>query len=544
MTSLEVISLLLAAVLFLTWLARAVKVTEPVVLLLGGVLLGLIPQLRGIHLPATVVLLIFLPPLLYVESLSISLRQMVANLRVIVIMSVGLVLLTAVTVASVTHSFGTAWPIAFVLGAVVAPTDATAVTTVARGLPRRTLTTLKAESLVNDGTALVIFALAVDVATSAQHFTWGHAVWRFVVSYAGGIAIGAVVGWVVMFLRRHVRDTQIESGLSVFTPFAAYLPAEKAGVSGVLAVVVAGLTVSWASPLMIPAGSRVPTMAFWRVTTFLLNGALFVLVGLQLPNAVSTLTSLRIDRAVALTLAVSATVILTRLAYVITVPYAVRALDRRPRQRLRRRTLRERIPAAWGGVRGAISLAAALAVPVTTEQGAALTDRDVIVFVTAGVITITLVLQGETMPWVIRRMHFPVETNAGAEEVLARRRVDQKALAELPGEAEKLGSSRELTRRVERELTENVRNLRRGGFFATYRAEYSLRRALLDVKRVALVELRDTRVIDDTVLRRVQESLDVEETRLELAKRAAHTSDDACRRAVAAGGREPSDESS
>lgn len=385
-------------------------------------------------------LLIFLPPLLYVESLSISLRQIVQNLRVIVILSVGLVLVTAFTVAAVAHAFGMAWPVAFVLGGVLAPTDATAVNGVSRGLPRRALTTLKAESLINDGTALVIYALAVDTAASSGEFDWGYAVGRFFGSYAGGIAIGAAVRWLVILLRRRVRDTEIERGLSVFTPFAAYLPAEAADVSGVLAVVVAGLMVSWASPLLISARSRVPTMAFWRVTTFLLNGILFVLVGVQLPDAVGGLKSFRAGEAVALMAAVSATVILTRILYVNASPYAIRLLDRRPQQRRRRMTFRQRIPGSWGGVRGAISLAAALAVPLHTHSGARFPDRDVIVFVTAGVIAVTLVVQGQTMPWAIRLARFPVDADEGEEEVLARRSIDQRALSDLPAHAARLDS--------------------------------------------------------------------------------------------------------
>ncbi|MFI5756736.1 Na+/H+ antiporter [Streptomyces sp. NPDC051569] len=535
MEGLEIVVVLLTAVLGLTWVARRLRLSEPVCLLAGGVLIGLIPAFRSVRLPGDLVLLIFLPPLLYAESLTISLHQIRANLRVIVLLSVGLVLATALTVAGTAHGLGMVWPMAFVLGAVLAPTDATAVAGVARGMPRRTLTTMRAESLMNDGTALVVFAVAVQIAVGRSAFAWGEATWRFALSYVGGMAIGAAGALLAITLRRRIDDGEIETGLSVLTPFAVYLPAEAAGVSGVLAVVMCGLIISRASPLLTRASSRLQTIAFWQVSTFLLNGSLFVLVGMQLPSAVLGLRSLGLGRALLLAAAVSAAVILTRLLYLHSTPYLIRAVDRRPQQRARRVGARQRMPVAWGGVRGAVSLAAALAVPTYAADGSRLQGRDVIVFVTAAVIVVTLLFQGQTLPLVIRWSRLPEDPTEDSEEILARQHVVESALDELPGHAERLGASQEVVDRLTEELSERAERLRADDEPAD-EAEHELRRALLAAKRTALVALRDARRIDDAVLRRVQETLDREELRLEARALAARAA--AQRRSRAAGGRD------
>lgn len=514
MRGLEIIVVVLTAVLALTWLAQRLRVSEPLLLLLGGLVLAAAPDIGGVHLSGNVVLLGFLPPLLYAEALTISQYQIRANFRVIVLLSVGLVLATTATVAATGHAFGLTWAVAFVLGAVLSPTDATAVAAVARGLPRRFLTTMQAESLVNDGTALAAYAVAVDVATGRNSFSWGEAVGRFLLDYAGGLAIGAGVGLLVIAVRRHLHSTPLESGLSVLTPFAAYLPAEAAGVSGVLAVVVGGLVISRASPLLIPARSRMQVVDFWSVTAFLLNGSLFVLVGTQLPHVVGDLTAMSPWRAVQLAAAVSAVVMATRLVYVFFSPYAVRAVDRRKVQRLRRIPPRHRIPNAWGGVRGGVSLAAALSMPTLTESGQHLASHDTVVFVTAMVIVATLLLQGQTLPAVIRWARLPPDREADTEEQLAYRHIAEAALESLPDHAARLHTPAAVVERVGNELRAHAAMTE--GPSPGHRTEYALRRQIIAAKRTALVDLRDRRRIDDSVLRRVQESLDAEDLRLEL----------------------------
>jgi CPA1 family monovalent cation:H+ antiporter len=515
---LQVVVTVLTAVLVLTLLARRLRLVEPVGLLLGGVLLGLVPALGDVRLPPDVVLLLFLPALLYWESLNTSLREIRANLRTIVLLSVGLTLATAAAVAAVGHALGLSWPVAFVLGAVLAPTDATAVAAVARGLPRRALTTLRAESLINDGTALVIFAVAVEAATGEHGAGFGHAAQRFLLSYAGGALIGFLMAVVVIQIRRRLNDVLVENGLSVLTPFAAYLPAELAEVSGVVAVVVCGLILSQAAPRLVRAETRLQNAAFWRLSTFLLNGALFVLVGIQVPDAIGSLTSVALGAAVRDALIVTCVVIGTRLVYLNTTPYLVRALDRRAAQRARRVGFRQRLPIGWAGVRGGISLAAALAVPQVTVDGNPFPVRDEIVFITSVVILATMLLQGQTLPAVTRFARLPPDDAMLEEERMAREHITRAALAALPAHGRRLGVPPPVQRRLEEEMSTHLHDLDTTvADERTHRYEHletALRRELLGAKRAALVRLRDARRIDDIVLRRVQEMLDTEEVRL------------------------------
>ncbi|MFF1839696.1 Na+/H+ antiporter [Streptomyces sp. NPDC058231] len=521
MRGLEVTVVVLAAVLAMTWLARRLRWNEPVLLVAGGCLIGLTPEFRRLVLPPEVVLLLFLPPLLYWESLSTSLREIRKNVRAIVLLATGLVLATAAAVAAVGHALGLSWPLAFVLGAVVAPTDAIAVATVARGLPRRIRTVLRAESLINDGTALALYAVVVGVAVQGQAVTWTGTAARFLLVYAGGVAIGAACAVVVVALRRRLHDRLVESALGVLTPFATYLPAQASGVSGVLAVVTCGLMLSQAGPKVISAGARVQITAFWEVSTFILNSALFVLVGIETPAIVGAIGSVPPGHAAGTALLVSGVVIATRLLWLYSVPYLIRAVDRRPVQRTLRSGARQRFPIAWSGVRGAVSLAAALAVPATTVAGRPLAGHGLLVFTAVTVILVTLVLQGTTMPAVIRWAGLRGDPDETDEERRAHRQIVTAALEALPDHADRLETPSETADAIMSEL--RLHAAEDAGLPDTtgpgVRAELELRRALIGVKRAALIRLRDQRSIDDIVLRRLQSLLDSEEIRVELALR-------------------------
>jgi len=525
---LQVLVLLGVSVVVLTLLARAMHVAPPVVLLIGGVALAFVPWLAGVRLAPNVVLLIFLPALLYWESLNTSLREIRSNLPAVVLDSTLLVLATAAAVAAVGHALGLSWPVAWVLGAVVAPTDATAVAAVARRMPRRQITMLRAESLINDGTALVVFAIAVEVATGTADFGWPGVITSFVVSYLGGAAVGLLIAWVTTRARKIMHDPLLENTVNVLAPFTAFLLAEQIHASGVLAVVVCGLALSQVNPRLVAAPTRVRSRAFWQLGTFLLNGALFVLVGLQLRSAVENLSSYSLASAVLAALLVSATVIGTRLVWMYTVPYLVRLIDRRPQQRQRRLRARHRLPIAWSGFRGAVSLAAALAVPVTTADGTPFPARDLIIIVTFGVILVTLLLQGLTLPAVLRWARLPDDGDELTELHLADRTAAEAALAALPEVAARLQIADEVTDRVRADYDERLADLTdptndtigqpgepdgTGGRSA--REQYrELRHALLADKRAAIIGLRDAGLIDDIVLRRVQSRLDAEEMRL------------------------------
>ncbi|MFF4476401.1 cation:proton antiporter [Streptomyces sp. CY1] len=458
MRGLEVVVVVLAAVLTMTWLARRLRWNEPVMLVAGGCLIGLIPDFRGPALRPEVVLLLFLPPLLYWESLTTSLREIRTNVRGIVLLATGLVLATAAAVASVGHALGLSWPLAFVLGAVVAPTDAIAVAAVARGLPRRIRTILRAESLINDGTALTLYAVVIGVAVEGLAVTWTDTAVRFLLAYAGGAAIGCGCAAVVVALRRRLRDRGVENALGVLTPFATYLPAQVLGVSGVLAVVTCGLILSQAGPKVISAGSRVQISSFWEVSTSLLNSALFVLVGVQTPAIVS----------------------------------------------------------------GIGSVSPGHAVITATASGRPLAGHGLLVFTAVTVILVTLVLQGTTMPAVIRWSGLHGDPDETAEERRAHRQIIAAALEALPDHARRLNTPPDTADAILSELRQYAAE--KAGPPDTedtgVRAGLELRRALIGVERGALIRLRDRRSIDDIVLRRLQSLLDTEEIRIELALRA------------------------
>lgn len=514
MESLELVVAVAAAVLGTGWIARRTGLSEPLLLLGAGCLMGLMPPFEAVTLSPEMVLLLFLPALLYWEALTSSVREIRHNLRTIALQSTVLVLATALAVAAVAHAFGYPWPLALVLGAVLAPTDAAAVAAVARAMPRRILTVLRTESLLNDGTALVLLAVAIEIVAEDAPFSWAGTSVRFIESYAGGIAIGVVVALLLRWVRRRLGDPLLHSVLSVATPFFAFLPAELLHVSGVLAVVTCGLVSSRYGPRVISPDARVQATAFWEVASHLLNSALFVLVGMQLPAAVRALTSTDLLQAVALALAVSAAVVGTRFLWFYSVPYVVRLVDRRPVQKARRIGAAQRLPLAWAGMRGAISLAAALTIPAVTAEGRPVEHRDAIVFTTVVVIVVTLAVLGPTLPAVVRRARSDVDDEQIAESVLAQRHLSATALSALPALARRYGVDGDTVARLERDISDRVQ----GGEAATLRSRraHQLEAALLQVKRQALTELRDAGRIDDIVLRGVQDVLDAEDVRLSL----------------------------
>ncbi|WP_129337677.1 Na+/H+ antiporter [Cellulomonas endophytica] len=518
MPTLEIVAVVLLAVLAGSVLGRRLRVAPPLVLLVLGTLLGLLPVFHHVVVPPELVLLLILPALLYWESLTTSLREIRANQRVIALVSVLLVGATAALVATVLHALGMDWGPAWVLGAVLAPTDATAVAGVARGMPRRMLTTLRAESLINDGTALVLYAIAVHAVS--EPVTGGYVAGRLAISYVGGALAGVAVWRLAVAARERLHEPVQQSVVSVATPFVAFLVAELVHASGVVAVVAAGLLLSQSGPRLIPAAARVQATQFWTVLTHVLNGALFVLVGMQLYGAVDGLSSRGVLQGVGMALAAYLAVLLARFGWFHTTPYLIRALDRRATQRARRVSWRHRTPLAWAGFRGAVSLAAALGVPATTADGAPFPDRDLVVFVTSGVILATLLVQGLTLPRVVRWARFDPDGSVDDERRLAERAATRAALEALPVEAERLGTAPHLVAALEAEYRMHAEALGQvdddgPATSAGSEAQFdALRLAVLGHKRAAVVALRDDRRIDDIVLRQVQAQLDAEEVRL------------------------------
>ncbi|MFB8176013.1 Na+/H+ antiporter [Streptomyces sp. NPDC055966] len=521
MLGLELVVVLGLAVLLAEITGKRLKIAPPVLLLIIGALVGFVPALRQVHLPPDVVLLLFLPVLLYWESLTTSLREIRRNLRGIVLLSTLLVIGTAGAVAVVAHALALPWGPAWVLGAAVAPTDATAVGVLARALPRRNITLLRAESLINDGTALVVYALAVGITVGEEHLTVVHVGWLFLVSYLGGVAAGVLTAWLGMRVRRVFDNPLLGNVAAILTPFVAFLLAELVHASGVLAVVVAGLIMSQAGPRMVRAATRRQAEEVWSLATFLLNGSLFVLVGVEAQSAVRGLAGNDLVQALVAVGAVSAVVVATRFAFLFTIPYLIRLLDRRPQQRLRRMTYHHRVVSAMSGFRGAVSLAVALSVPTTVDSGAPFPGRNAIVFVTSGVIVTTLVVQGLLLPGVIRWARLPHDTSVQDERFLAETTATEEAIKVLDDVAAALGTDPDVVERMRQEHETHLQLLREGGgetdgedALRHDRQYTALRLAMLDRKRATVLRLRDGHEIDDTVLRQVQRQLDIEEVRL------------------------------
>jgi len=516
LSSLELVVAIGAAVLVCTSLSRRLGLAPPMLLLIAGILLGFVPALRHVHLPPEAVLLLFLPVLLYWESFMSSLREIRSNLRVIVLLSTILVALTAAGAAVVVHALGLPWGPSWVLGAAVAPTDATAVAVLGGILPRRIAATLKAESLVNDGTALVIYSLAVGITLGEEHFSAGRLGGMFALSYLGGIAAGAAVTFLSVQVRRRLTDAFQHNLLAILTPLAAYLIAEAVEVSGVLAVVVSGLWVGRVSPHLFPAYARQYVRTVMGFVTTLANAALFVLVGVEAQSAVRDLNSVGLTRGVLLVAAVSAVIVGVRFGFLFTSPYVIRLLDRRPQQRARRLSSRPRAVMSAAGFRGAVSLAAALAVPHTLSSGEPFPDRDLIVFVTAGVIAVTLLVQAPLLPRVVRWARLPDDHEADRERRRAEVTAMERAVAALPAMAAERGTDPEVIEQLRTEFERRLRVLRGDeSGEAGWEHQYAdLRLAAIGHKHDTVVRMRDDGEIDDEVLLQLQDGLDLEEVHL------------------------------
>jgi Na+/H+ antiporter len=510
----------------LSVLAGTIRVPYPIVLVLGGLVLGFVPGVPVVELPPDLVLVVFLPPLLYQAAFFSSPRDLLADARAISLLAVGLVLVTMGAVAVAAHTLidGLSWAAAFTLGAIVSPTDPLAATAIARrlGVPRRLVTVLEGESLVNDATALVAFRLAVAAVVAGGFRLWEGGL-RFVIGVAGGVAIGLLVGWLIAELRRRLDDPLIEIVLSVVTGYAAYLPAERLGVSGVLAAVTAGLYLGWRAPELASAATRLLGFSFWEVLVYLLNAVLFVLVGLQLHPILGAVTGRSAISLLGQAALVSVVVIVVRIGWGFTVPYLVRALDRRRAQRARRVGARERLVIGWSGMRGAVSLAAALALPLATEAGQPFPQRDLIVFVTFGVIFATLVVQGLTLPALIRRLGTRDDGAEEQAELRARLAATDAALARLEELAregwtpdDKIERLRGIYDYRRRGLKAQAGIIQDDGYRDLSLAHQRLVRELLQAQRRAIVGLRNQGTISNDVMHRIERDLDLEDSRLEI----------------------------
>lgn len=521
----EVVLALLLLVALLTVVARRIGIPYPILMTLGGLVLGLVlglvPGRPRIELAPDTVFLVFLPPLLFAAAFFTSPRDLQATARPIGLLAVGLVLATTVIVAVVVHILapGVPWAVAFALGAIVSPTDAVAATAIAQrlGLPRRVVTILEGESLVNDATALVAYRLAVVAAVNGT-FSLGDAALSFVMVSVGGVVIGLIAGYVIIFVIGRLTDPPVEVLISLLAPFGAWLPAEALGVSGVLSVVTAGIMVGRAAPRILGSDARILGSGVWQMVVFTLNGLAFILIGLQLPTILDTLAASRtFEELASWAVIVSVTVIVVRMLWVFPGTYLPRLLSARVRAREVRPAPRNVVIVGWAGMRGVVSLAAALSLPRIVEGGAPFPERDLVIFLTFSVILATLVGQGLTLPWLIRRLGVGDDGTADHEELHAREAAVEAALARLDGLAEEWPGHLELIvhlRERHQHATEHLEHDHASGGVTHDQEQIEhaiIQRAVIDAQRLAVIDLRDRGVISDDALRRVERGLDLEE---------------------------------
>jgi CPA1 family monovalent cation:H+ antiporter len=521
------LTFVLAAVVALLVLAQLLRVPYPILLVVGGCVLGAIPDIPNVELEPELVLLILLPPLLYAAAFFTPLRELRRNVGAVSTLAVGLVLATMLVVAFVAHAaLGFGWAESFVLGAIVSPTDPVAATAIARrlGVPGRIVTIVEGESLVNDGTALVAYKFAVAAVVTGS-FSLAEASGEFVLNALGGIAVGIAVGAAVAAVRRRLLNPPVEVTIALFTSYFAYLPAEEIGVSGVLAAVTVGIYMGRLTSQLTTPTTRIQGTAVWEIVVFLVNSALFVLIGLQLPTVLDAIEGQSRGAIFLDGVLIAGVVMAVRIAWVFPLTYLPRVLSRRVRESGPAPPWEHTLLVAWTGMRGAVSLAAALALPLTVDAGGAFPERDSIIFLSFSVILGTLLAQGLTLPLLIKALGVDdYDAQLEREEAKARILAVDGALARIDALAEEEWVREETADRV-RQLYDYRRRrfasrfddeADSDGFEERAEAYQRLLRELLDAQRAILIDLRDAGRINDEIMRRIERELDYEDARLEI----------------------------
>jgi monovalent cation/hydrogen antiporter len=505
-------------------LARRTNTAPAILLLLAGIALAFVPGMPALELPPELVLLLVLPPLIYSASVAMSWREFRFNLRVIFMLAVGCVIFTAFMVATATHYLiGLPWSVGFLLGAIVAPPDVVAPLAIARklGLPRRILVVLEGEGLANDATALILYRFAV-AAIATGMFSLPVAAGSFVAIVACEIAFGIAVGWVSLRARHYARDPQVEITLSLITPYVAYWIPEHFGGSGVIATVTCGLYVSWNGPLLISAATRLQGIFFWDLMIYLIEGLLFLLTGFQLRSLLEKSKAFPLQDILFATGLVILIVIVARFAWVYPATYLPRFLSKRLRERDPYPSWRTVFVIAFTGVRGAVSLAAALALPFALANGDPFPNRDLILFVTFSLILVTLVGTGLGLPPLVRWLGVAGDAHSehAAEyesEITARRDALTKALEALEARSSDPEMSEEVMKllraRHETRASQLPDSLDPDGRQVTA-AGARLTRELIGIERRCIHTLLRNGQITDETRRRIERDLDLEEASL------------------------------
>ena len=525
MSEIAVVFALILVVVALVSVARQVRIPYPILLVIGGAVLGFVPGLPHIELEPELVFLLFLPPLLQAAAYFTSVRDFRANLPKIAQLAVGLPLFTMVLVAVAAYMLlpDLPWAAAFVLGAIVSPPDAVAVAAIGQNvrLPRRIVTILEGESLVNDATALVAYRVAI-VAVVSGAFSFLDASFRFLLTGAGGVLVGLVMGYAVTWVMSKLQDPPIQIITSFLVAFWAYLLAETLGASGVLAVVTVGIVLSRRLPYIWSPSARLQGRATWEIAIFLLNGFVFILIGFQLREIVAGLSEFSMSALLLYAAIISLVVIVSRFAWIFPATYLPRLFSARLRARNPHPDWRHVVVVSWAGMRGVVSLAAALALPHETGSGAPFPGRELIIFITFCVIFATLVLQGLSLPPLIRLLGVHETDDAPEkEEAQARLSASMAAMERLERLAEEEWTTDDALNDLRAHYQERTRlyTARAGGRADGASEELSttfvrLQRELMAVERDVVLRMGRDGTINDEVLRRIERELDLEEQRL------------------------------
>ncbi len=523
MTLLEVILFLMMCAIALGWIARRANLPYSIALMVGGAVLGFVPHLPQVTFDPQSLLVVVLPPILYQGALLTSWRDFRENARPISVLAVALVIATTLVVGVVLKWLvpEMPWAAAFVLGAIVSPTDAVATSAILSqsSMRRRVVVVLQGESLVNDASGLVTYKFAV-AAVMTGAFSLLDASVEFAFVSIGGILLGVLMAHLFVFIHRHLGDTFIEVLMTLAVPYLTYILAESLKVSGVLAVLAAGMVRGRYSPEIVSAEMRVIARSMWNLLVFLLNGLVFVLIGMQLSGIIDRLSGYSALELFAYGTLISLIAILARFAWIYPSAWLAGLVRRSPRLE---RTLRSGAPQpraelfimSWCGMRGIVSLSAAIALPITLPDGSPFPFRDLIIFLTFFLMAVTLVVQGLTLAPLTRRLRIATDSSVEDEERRARHALSEAAVAEIEAVAAREGIAREVAQRIRAEFAEKaVLASEKDDLLAAVEAARRLRRAAIQAERGELIRIWRENQINDDVLHRFEEDLDYQESRL------------------------------
>ncbi len=516
----EFILICLVAVGLLALAARKIRIPYPILLTVGGLVLALVPGVPALRLEPELVFDLFLPPLLYPAAVYTTWRDFRANLRPILLLAIGLVLATMTATAFLFHWLvGLPLAVGFVFGAIISPPDAVAALSVTQHMrvPRKIVVILEGESLANDATSFISFRFAV-AAVMTGHFSLAEASTRFLFVAAGGICVGLATGWLATQVQRRLDDPPVQTMFSLLTPYVAYFAGERLHVSGILAVVIAGMVYGWYAPRILRGRMRLQALPVWETVVFILNGVLFMLIGLQLPAVVRSLPPSSMAQAAKLAALVLAAIVLVRFAWMFGSSYLPRLLSR---------TFRHETPwqhtalIAWTGMRGADSLAGALAIPFALPNGERFPGRDLILLLTFCVIFGTLVLQGLSLSPLIRWLKVVDDRVSEKEERSARLKANEAAMARLEEMRSSSHLRPEIVEHLRTEYADRIRQLRNEPLqeesgTRLFSADFEeLAREALETERQTVIQLRNEEQLDNQAFRRIQRDIDLAEARLQ-----------------------------